>query len=379
MRFLADLPQDRPVATIMLLISLMVLGFVAIFQLPLDFMPTVERPMVQAFVNYPGSQPLENLRQIVEPLEEEMATVSQVDSMYSQAQPGTAFVEARFDWDVDLDVKKIEVREAVDRAIPNLPTDVTEVIVQTFQTGPGDGAMIEARIAAKRDLSQDWSLLEQRIRRPLERIRGIAKVDLGGVSPQQVRIEIDPDALRRHGVTPAEVVRTMSAAHLDLDAGALRSDVLRYDVRTRGRFTDLAEIRALPLGRDDGLRLGDVAAVEIREPFVDFGRRLDGSFAISLQVFKEPSANTVEAADAVMARIAEIQQDPQLKGIDVLVWNNAGVEIRRALAGLRDAGIFGGLLVVCVLFAFLRRARTTMVVAVAIPFSLLVTCGVMFM
>jgi HAE1 family hydrophobic/amphiphilic exporter-1 len=378
MKKLADLPHDRPVATLMALVSLMVLGVVAIFRLPLDFLPIVEPPFIIVRVPYPGSHPLENLRQIVEPLEEEVATVSELKNLYATAEPGSASVRAEFDWSVDLDLKKLEVREAVDRALPHLPQDIGVIRLDTHRGGPGDGALMEARISAQRDLSESWELLERRIRRPLERIRGVASVDLGGVEPQQVRIEIDPAALRRHNVQPRDLVAALQAAHLDLDAGAVHGDVLRYDVRTLGRFVDLDDIASLPLAHGD-IRVGDVATVAIREPWIDYGRHLDRRFAISLQVFKEASANTVEVADALMARIAEIQQDPELEGIQLLVWQNAGSEIRNSLGGLRDAGLFGGLLVVIVLYLFLRRWRTTLVVAVAIPFSLVVTCGVMYL
>ena len=376
MKRLTDLPHDRPVGTLMLLLSLMVLGTVAIFRLPLDFMPVVEPPMVVVEVDYPGSHPLENLRQIVEPLEEEVATVGGIESLHSEAQSGRATVRAEFDWSTNIDLKKLEVREAVDRALPELPDDIGRVRLTSRQHGPAEGAALEGRISAERDLSQDWELLEQRIRRPLERIRGVARVDLGGVVPQEMRIEIDPAALRRHGVQPRDLVRALEAAHVDVDAGAVLGDALRYDVRSLGRFHTADEIAALPLGPE--VKVGDVAAVAIREPEVRYGRHLDRKFAISVQAYLEASANTVETVDLLMAQIAEIEADPLLEGIQLLVWQNAGEEIKKSLVGLRDAGLFGGALVLLVLYGFLRRASTTAVVAVAIPFSLLVTCGVMY-
>jgi HAE1 family hydrophobic/amphiphilic exporter-1 len=377
-RRLSDLALDRPVATVMLLVSLMVLGTVAIFELPLDFMPAVEPPVVLVEVSYPGSHPLENLRRLVEPLEEEMSTVSELESLNSRADSGSASVRARFDWGVALDLKKLEIREAVERARPHLPDDIGPIFVRTFQDGPAEGAILEARIAAKRDLTESWDLLDRSISRPLERIQGVARVVLGGVEPQQVRVEVDPAALRRHNVTPSQLVEALANANVDLDVGAVRGDVLRYDVRTLGRFESAEEVEALPLLRDRTVRVGDVAQVVTREPRIGYGRHLDRESAISLQVFKEPSANTVETIDLLNARIREVSRDPALEGIQILVWNDAGVEIRRALGGLREAGVLGGILAIVVLYAFLRRFRTTLVVAVAIPFSLLVTCGVMF-
>ncbi|MDX1503877.1 MAG: efflux RND transporter permease subunit, partial [Thermoanaerobaculia bacterium] len=375
---LADLPIDRPVATLMVLVSLFVLGAVAIFRLPLDFMPTVVPPFVMVEVPFPGAHPLEGLRDVVRPIEEEVATISGIESLRSHAETGGVSVHAEFDWSVNVDLKKMEIREALDRARPNLPDELGHVQVRSFNSGPGDGAILQGRISARRDLSESWDLLDRRIKRPLERIKGVARVDLGGVEPQQVRVEVDPEALKRHNVLPQELVATLQAANLDLDLGALHGDLLKYNVRAVGRFRGLDEIRSLTV-RHGGVRVRDVASVEFKEPVLPYGRHLDREFAISIEVFKEPSANTVATVDALMERIREIESDPQLEGIQLLIWNNSGEEIRRSLGGLRNAGIFGGLLAIGVLYLFLRRLRTTLIVAVAIPFSLVVTCGAMYL
>ncbi|MBZ0113634.1 MAG: efflux RND transporter permease subunit, partial [Thermoanaerobaculia bacterium] len=372
-----NLPLDRPIATLMLLLSLMVLGTVAIFQLPLDFLPTIEPPYVNVSVGYPGSHPLENLREIIEPLEEEISTVSGIDSLRANAESGSANLHINFDWDANLDLKKLEIREAVERARPLLPEDIGQIRYQTFQSGPSNGAVIEGRISAQRDLSESWDLLDRRIKRRLERIQGVGSVELGGVEPQEVRIEIDPIDLRKHDIRPQDLVQALQSANLDVDLGSVRGDVLAYGIRSLGRFQTIEEIAALPLpGRD--LRVGDIAHVGIHQPIIDQGRHLDRQFAIALSIFKEASANTVDTVDAVLAEVASIEKDPQLEGIQLLIWSNAAQEIRNSLTGLRNAGIFGGLLAITVLFIFLRRWRTTLVVGIAIPFSLLVTCGVMF-
>ncbi|MGD8375109.1 MAG: efflux RND transporter permease subunit [Acidobacteriota bacterium] len=372
-----NIPVDRPVATLMFLISLVVIGTVAVFELPLDYWPHIERPFVGVRVAYPGSHPLEVLREVTEPLEEELASIPDVLRVRGRADADGAYVEARFALDADLDLKKMDVREAVERVRPTLPEGIRSIRIQTYVDAPGDGTILEGRISSGRDLSESWELLDRRIRRPLERIPGVARVDLGGVEPREVRIDVDPEALRRHGVYAGELLQALSAANLDLDLGAVHGDLLRYDVRSRGRFHDVQSIRDLRI-RPDGVRVRDVAAVALAEPELDYGRHLDRDFAISIEVFPEPTANTVATVDRLMARIDEMESDPDLEGIQLLVWNNAGEQIRRALSGLRNAGLFGGLLAVIVLYAFLRRLTTTAIVAVAIPFSLLVTCGAMY-
>lgn len=373
MNRLLDLVVDRPVATCMLLLSLMVMGAVAIFRMPIDFMPLQAEPQIDVQVSVPGSHPLETLREVALPIEEEIAAIPDVARISTRADASQATVEVNFGWDVPLDIKRMEVREAVERARPRLPPDVGFIRVEGKIAGPADGAMLQGRISAERDLSESWDLLDRRIKRPIERIPGVASVSLYGVEQRQVHVELDLEALRSHGVAASRVLSAIDAANLDMDLGSIRGDIVRYDVRTVAHLASLEEISNLSVA--PGLRVRDVASVVSKEPRVDYGRHLDRRFAIGIDVFKEPSANTVETVDRIMARIAEIEADPALAGISLLVWENAGEQIRHALAGLRDAGLFGGVLAVLVLWLFLRRWRTTLIAAMAIPFSLVVTCG----
>ncbi len=376
MRF-SDTPLDRPVATLMLLVCLTVLGGVAVTRLSVGFMPNVDEPEIDISVPFPGSHPLEALRQVIQPIEEEVATVPGIKRMFGFTNSGFASVEAQFEWGTDLEIKKAEIRDAVERARPKLPQGIGHIRVEGDSSGPS-AEIIGGRIAADRDLSESWALLDRKIRKPLERIRGVARVNLYGVDPQEVRIDLDLAAVRRHNLEVGDLIERLNAANLDLDLGAIRGEVLRYDVRTAAKFRDVETIRRLALGVE-GLRLRDVADVNLREPALLRGRHLNRKFAIGFDVFKEPAANTVETVRRIEERIAAFAADPELKGIEILIWQNQAEEILQSLTGLRNAGIFGGLLALVVLFLFLRRVATTLVVAVAIPFSILVTCGAMFL
>jgi len=372
---LTDLPLDRPIATIMVLVALTVLGGVAVFLIPLDFMPEVREPEIDVTVPFPGSHPLEGLRRVVRPIEEEISSIPEVTAVFGFSSPGQVTIETQFDWSVDIELKEMEVREAVERARSRLPDGLGHITVEGDTDGPG-AQVLGGRISANRDLAESWDLLDRRIRRPLERVRGVARVDLLGVEPQEVRIDLDLDALSRHGIRVGDLIDRINSSNVDLDLGAVRGDVLRYEVRSRARFRDVAQLQELVV--DDGdLRLRDVAVVGLREPILNYGRHLNRKFAIGFEVFKESSANTVDTVQQLTARLDQIRADPQLEGIDVLVWDNAAEEILNSLFGLRNAGIFGGILAISVLYFFLRRGSTTLIIAVAIPFSLLVTCGAM--
>ena len=289
---------------------------------------------------FPGSHPLETLRDVVRPIEEELATIPDVKRIFGNANRGNAYIEAQFEWTVDIELKKMEVQEAVERVRDRLPAGIGHIRVEGDTDGPG-AEVLNGRISAERNLSESWDLLDRRLRQPLERIRGVASVSLYGVEAQQLRVDLNLDALKGHGVDVGDLLRRIDQSNLDLDLGSIEGDVLAYGVRAEGRFRDVDSVRDLPLG-PEGLRLGDVATVALREPVLDRGRHLNRNFAIGFDVFKEPSANTVDTVARLMARLDEIRADPELRGIDVLVWENAAESILTSLSGLMNAGIWAG-------------------------------------
>jgi HAE1 family hydrophobic/amphiphilic exporter-1 len=358
----------------MLLLSLMVVGLVAVQRLPLGFLPEVTEPEIGVEVSFPGSHPLEVSREILEPLEEELAGIPGIKSLEGSARPGRAKLDVRFSWGERMEVKRLEVREAIERV--RLPAGAGRPKVEVSKLD-GGGAILKGRISATRDLDTAWDLLERRLKRPLERVRGVAAVDLYGVSAQQVRVDLDMAALRQHKIPTLAVFQALRAANLDLDLGAVRDAQQRRDLRFEGRLASLEDLRRVVVR--PGVRVGDVAQIRRLSPRLPYGRHLNRRFAVGIDVYKEPSANTVATVTRLRERIREVERDPQLEGVTLLVWNDAAREIKSSLTGLASAGLWGGLFAILVILGFLRRLATTAIVAMAIPFSLLVTAGAMYL
>ncbi len=374
---LSDLAIDRPVTTLMFLASLVLLGTVAVFRLPLGFLPDMERARVTVSVDVTGGHPLEILRDIVEPLEDEIALVQGVLRVESEANVGSARITAEFSpWD-DLIVRRLEIRDAVDRARPSLPEEIDDVRVRSGWDDDTE-TVFQGRISANRDLSMEWDLIEQRITSRLERVPGVAQVNLDGIDPPRVRVDLDVGALRRHRIGADRVAAAIEAANAGLALGVIRGPQLRFDVRDDSRPDSAEQIADLPIPGTT-LRVGDLATVQFRPPRPEYGRTLDRRPAIGFDVFKDSQANTVAVVDGLRAEIERINEDPYLEGLSVLAFLDQAEEIRLSLKGLLKSGIFGGLLAVIVLMAFLRRLSVTIVLAVAIPFSLIVTCGVLYL
>jgi len=374
---LPRLAVTRPITTAVMLLSVLVFGGLAASRLPLAYLPEVDAPFIGVEVPYPSSNPAQVEKEIAKPVEELLATLSGVKKMRSTSGPDGAFFELRFDWGQDLDVVRMRVSELMDRAESELPDGVGEVRIFSFSTS--DIPVVEARISAEGvDLSESYDLLEARVINRLRRLPGVAKVELGGVEPKEVDIDLVLDKVKAHDVDVGRLIETLRGASQNLVLGEVYDGGLRYTARALGSFGSIEEIGNLVID-ERGLRLADIAEISYEEPPLTYGRRLDGRDAIALSVFKESTANTVDVVTNVMAVIEnDIGSDPLLQGISVFVWEDQAEEILNSLNGLTRSGMIGALLAVIVLYFFLRRLGSTLIVSLSIPFSVIAACGVLF-
>ncbi|UCH82793.1 MAG: efflux RND transporter permease subunit, partial [Candidatus Latescibacterota bacterium] len=372
---LPELAIKRHVTTLMIIVSLIVLGLVALARLPLAFLPDFEEPHVFVRVPYENASPEQIERMIVRPVEDALGSVKGMREMWSHCDRDGGMVRLQFDWSVDMALARVEVWEKLDRIRRDLPDDIGDITVSSnWDAREADMPIVEGRISSKRDLSESYDLLERKIIKPIERIPGVAQVRLDGVNPREVRINLRIDDVESHSVDIRQVFTTLRNSNLDMSLGKLTEGDMRFAVRTVGAFRSVEEIQNLPI-REDGLRLKDIADVRYEEPPLEYGRHLDGDFAVGITVSQEAKANTVDVCDEINERVHAMGDDPELEGINFLVWFSQGKEIKGALRDLTFTGIFGGILAALVLFAFLRRVGTTLIAALCIPFSIIVTCG----
>ncbi|MCF6194234.1 MAG: efflux RND transporter permease subunit, partial [Kangiellaceae bacterium] len=376
---LPELAVKKPIATLMLLVSLLVLGIIALSRLELAFMPESEQKGLWVVVEYPNASPKSTEKMILRPLEESLSSISGLEHMLAMGDQRGGRIRLQFGFEVNMDLVRAEIRERIDRTRDELPDDVDRIILsESYNTRETGETIIEARIASGRDLSKSYELLERKIVRPLERIPGVAVVSLDGVNPREVRINLDLAKIKRHKIDPRDIWQTISQNNQNATLGLLRNDQIKMSFRAIGAFSDIEQIKRLNI-KDSTLRIADVANITFTEPPLEYGRHLDGNFAIGLNVAKESTANTIEITEAVHKRIAEMQDDPELDGINFLVWQDQGKEIKNTLGDLQQTGMFGAIFASLVLFVFLRKVSTTLVAVACIPFSLIVTCGIIWL
>jgi len=370
-----EIALRRPVTTTVIFVALALIGLIATRLLPLEKFPDIEFPGIFIQIPYAGSTPEEVERLISRPVEEALATLSGVERMYSSSTENMSEIFLQFDWDQSMGAKGIEARAKVDGIRHELPADVRRIFI--FTGSLGDQPVLQLRISSERDLSDSYELLDRLLKRRIERIEGVSQVELHGVDPREIRILLNSDRLSAHGIDINALRQLLENSNFAVSAGRITDGGQRFSVRPRGEFQSIEDIKDIVIDKNT-LRLRDVADVELRSPDRDYGRRLDGSYAIGVAISKSTGSNMVDVTDRVMAEVAKISRLPQMQGINIFELDNQGDSVRRSLSDLLKAGGIGALLALVVLYLFLRHVPTTLIVTACVPFSLLITLGALY-
>jgi HAE1 family hydrophobic/amphiphilic exporter-1 len=362
----------RPITTIVLLASIVVVGVIAATRMKLALYPNIDIPQIFIQVPYPNSSPTQIEKNIVRPIEETLSTISGIKNMNSRSTADGAEINLEFDWGIKLDIIRTEVGEKIDLVRKDLPPDVDKILIMNFSSS--DIPVVQARISAPGiDLAANYDLLEKKVKIPIQRIPGVARVDLNGVSPKVIYVDLILNKIREHNVDVGALIEMLQKNNSIISIGKVRNDERVITVRALGSFKNFDELGNLKINAQ-GVKVKDIAEVKYEEPAQEFGRHLNHSYAVAVEVFKEPLANTVEVATQVTNLIKQsFATDPDLKGISLFVWEDQAAEIKGGLGTITEAGLWGGLFSVVILYIFLRRIDMTLVVSLAIPISIL--CG----
>jgi HAE1 family hydrophobic/amphiphilic exporter-1 len=372
---ITELSLRRPVTTLMVFVSFIVIGVIASRLLPLEFFPDISFPGAYVSMPYPASTPQEVERLITRPVEEALATIGGIEEISSESRENSAGVFVRFKMGSDIAMKSMEIREKIDGVRNQLPDDLERVFV--FKFSAQDEPIMNLRISSERDISGSYDMLNRNLKMRIERLSGVSKMEMYGVQKKRVRIDLVADRVAGHNINLAELASELQQTNFSVTAGKINDSGKRFVVRPIGEITTAIEMEELVIGPDH-LRLKDIADVTYGLPEEEEGRHLDQKFAIGFDVFKESGANTVEVADLVLQELDKINELPEMRGIQVYEMNNQATGIISSLEELFKAGILGAIFSILVLFFFLRRIGTTMIVATAVPFSIVVTLGVLY-
>jgi HAE1 family hydrophobic/amphiphilic exporter-1 len=358
----------------MLFLSLLVMGLGASRYLPLEKFPGIDFPELFIQVPYQDATPAEIEKMITRPVEEALATMSGIKRLRSVSNENSAEINIRFDWDANIKAKSIEAREKIDAIRHLLPSDVERVMVYKFNLS--DMPVFQLRLSSDRDISNSFDLLERNLKMPIERIKGVSRVELYGVQKKQISIRLNPDRVAALHVDVDALTRTLREANFSMTAGQFFDLDQKITVNPTGEYKSKEEIADLMVMRN--VRLSDIAQVMYETPESMEGRHLDKTHAIGLNIFRESGANLVEVSDAVMAEIENAKNSSAFNGINVFIMQDEATSVTQSLQDLINSGLIGGFLSIIVLYLFLRNLATTLVVVLSVPFAICITLACMY-
>jgi len=374
-RGLASWAIRRPIGTVMLTATLLILGLVFIGRLPVDLLPQIEYPQVRVNVSYPGVEPVVLEEIVAKPLEAALSTTEGITRMETQVSEGWVSLGLHFKQGTDLDFALQDAAKNVERVRGRLPEDADPP--QVSKMDPSQQPIYSVAFSSTgRDRIALRQWVDQRLRPQLLSIPGVAAVDISGGLVREIQVVLDQERLQVQGMSVSQVIGALRNENQDVAAGRITSESREVVGKTVGKFRSVDDIRGVLLSGNRGSRvpITDVAAVRDTSSEERSWARLDGAPAVRISIRKQPDANTVEVVDGVTGKIDALQADGFIPA-DIkhsVTYDQSGF-IREALDSVTDAAVGGALLAMLVVLVFLKSFRKTFIVGISIPLAILAT------
>jgi HAE1 family hydrophobic/amphiphilic exporter-1 len=372
MQWLAALCVRRPVFAWVLVLSLTVVGLYALGQLGVDRFPNVDIPTISVTTRLPGAAPEQIETEVTDKIEEAVNTISSIDTLSSTSSEGISQVMVSFKLEKNADVAAQEVRDRVNRVIPQLPRTVLQPTVEKLD--PTASPVITVAVTADKPVRDITEFADRVLRRRLESSDGVGQVVVIGGRKRQINLWLDPALLRAQRLSVNDVARALQSQNADVPGGRMDQGGQTVTLRTRGRIETIDGFGDVVLREVDGhpVRLGDVARVEdgMAEPRTQAS--VNGVPTVLLQIRKQSGTNTVEVANNVKQRLTELESILP-PGYDLRIVRDEAQFIEASIDAVEEHLIIGSILAALVVFLFLGNVRSTVIAAVAIPTSIVAT------
>ncbi|MDR2442910.1 MAG: efflux RND transporter permease subunit [Deltaproteobacteria bacterium] len=374
---LAEASVKRPVFTTMAVLIVVVLGLFSLGRIPLDLMPELTMPIITVRTTYENASPSEVEEQITKPLERVLVAVPGVENLSSSSMEGSSSIFIEFVWGTNLDEATNDIRDRIDRVIRRLPDDIERPLIQKFD--------IASRPIMFLGVASDFhpvdlkSYIDDEVSYRLERSEGVASASAFGGLEREIRVEVDQARVKAQGLDLYGLVSQIQSENLTEAGGEVDRGRLSVAVRTKGEFTDISELGSVMVAKSQSgapVRLRDLA--DIYDGWAKVTRivrvnSLDGMF---MGVFKQSGANTVAASESANKAIDEI--NTSLTNITVFPLFDSASYIEASLRTVSESVITGGLLAIIVILIFLQHLRSTLILGLSIPISIIATFMAMY-
>ena len=384
MRIVA-LATRRPVSVVVFFVALVIFGLISFRELPVDLLPDLSFPTLTIRTEYPGVAPADVETFVTTPIEDAVGIVSGLVDISSVSRAGLSDVIMEFAWGTDMDFAAIDVREQL--AQLGLPGAAEDPILLRFdpaldpimRISVGSAAPGEVGVADQAGLRL---LADQSIKQRLESIDGVAAAIVAGGVEEEIQINVDQSRAALLGISLSQIASRLQRENVDVTGGSIADGAAEYVVRVLARFADLDEIGRIVVGEvgDVQVRVQDLA--EVRSGYQEQSTitRTNRRPSVEIAIYKEAAANTVAAAQAVRERLGEVEEELEgVVDVELRVVSDQSRFIEQSIRDVIQAAVLGGVLAIAVLYLFVRRLRSTLVVGLAIPISVIASFFLMFL
>jgi len=374
---LTRLSVHRPIGTAVVFSAVLVIGIVAVGQLAVDLLPEVDFPRISIVTRYEGGGPEEIETLITRRVEQTVSTVDHVVDIEAVSAEGLSRVMLQFDWGTDLETAVNDVRSYLDRLANQLPDEADRPVVYKFDLSSVPIASLG--VSGTADPRRLRYLADETLTRRLERVSGVASVQVRGGRVREIRVELDAARLVALDVAADEVISALAADNRNVSAGDMLETGKQVLVRAVGEWARPEDIGDVRVAERDGraVFVRDIGQVVDGFQEIKSEQWIDGEPGITMRVAKRPGANTIAVVEGVRAELERINAEYGGR-VKVVLLNNAADYIQRSVTNVQTGALVGALLAVLVLLFFLRDLRATFLIAVAIPLSIVATFALMF-
>jgi len=373
---LTEFSVKHPIFTVMIVLIVIILGTVSLSRLPVDLLPDITYPTLSIQTSYENASPEEIEELISRPIEAVLSAVPGVESVFSTSSEGSSSVRITFGWGTDLDGAANDIRDRLDRVIPRLPDEATRPSLRKFD--PANFPILILGASSDLDPLQMRRILDDQIKYRIERVPGVASVDIWGGLQREIHVNLHPDKIKAIGLPLDYVLAKIRSENVDVPAGTIERGNLEVLIRIPGIYTNLEELRNTVVAVREGvpIQLKEIASVEDSWQRVRRVVRIDGQPGIRLSINKQSGKNTVDIARKVFSEIERIKLDiPQIQLTPII---DTSKYIQDSIKSVGSAALYGGILAVLVLFLFLRNLRSIAIIATAIPISIIATFALIY-
>jgi HAE1 family hydrophobic/amphiphilic exporter-1 len=368
----------RPVTIAMLILAIVLLGYVSLTRLSIDLLPKMDLPYAVAITEYSGAGPEEVESTVTKPLEDVLSTVENLDSIYSQTLAGQSIVMLEFKYGTDMNFATLQMREKIDMIKGFLPDAVTDPMV--VKADLSMMPVIQLGLSGGKNLKDLKDLAEDVIQPRLERQAGVASVSVTGGYTREIQILVNPVKMEAYGVGMSQIIQALQAENMNVASGSVTEGNKELFVRTMGQYKTLDDIKNVRIALTGGQSIALKDLAEVKDGFAEQKSisRMNGAPCVAISVQKQSEANTVQVSRLVQKAMKELSGEIPENVQAVTVFDQATF-INESISNLSDHAIVGGLLAIIIVYLFLRSIRSTLIIGLALPISIIAIFTILYM